>query len=204
MKFCWSFCFLSKHNIYHYLYSWFYKNSVGHTHVSMRIHPLWCLCSCGFSVTFNNNFINFELRNTMFALILEKLYCSIESHCMLLENNTEAFMASCCYWKTFLWWMSPWRSRGKHITSPMQSNFQIFWVVFPICDLQTYTFVSLIIEVIFSLLLAHTVLPPFVYPWICSWHLRCYSELWYLLFYHDHFWAINPFLSISNNHSINN
>lgn len=154
-------------------------------------HPLWCRCSCGFSITFSNNFVSFVLRNTYIVCTCsgKNFIVLLRSHCTLLENNTEAFIASCCYWKTFLWQMPPWRSRGKHITNPIQSNFQIFQVILPICDLETYIFVSLIITVIFSLLLVHTVSPPFIChstpficPWTCSSHLRCYPELWYLLF----------------------
>lgn len=69
------FCFPSKHNIYHYLCSWFYEllgNSVAPIFL-WQVHPLWCLCSCGFSITFSNTFINIVLENTMFALVLEKL-----------------------------------------------------------------------------------------------------------------------------------
>lgn len=47
------------------------------------VYALWCLCSCGLSITSSNKFINFVLGNTMFVLVLEKVYCSIKSNIVL-------------------------------------------------------------------------------------------------------------------------
>lgn len=64
------------------------------------VHPLWCLCSFGYSITLSNTIYQLYIGKHLQCLhLFWKIFIALSEK---LENNTEAFMASYCYWKTFL------------------------------------------------------------------------------------------------------
>lgn len=127
----------------------------------------------------------------MFAVVLEKLYCSIKEVILLcLEITLKLSWLPAVIWNNFYNEYYPGGQGQNALPVHYHPVFRFFWLYF--LFLQSYIFVSLIIIVIVSLLPAYIALPPFICPWIPSLYLRCNLELWYFHYYfhHYHFWAV--------------